>query len=94
MSGKTKPVRKRLPVIPAGVEPAVSPQVHRSIPALISLAHSPLLPRSPSVSAVSLRKSQVPSKHKEGGPVVRKPSSEGEDSSVTVAVRVRPLNKR
>ena len=90
MSGKPKPVRKLLPVIPAGVEPAVSPGLARS---------KALLPRA-STSSVSKTcrdagKNQIIPRAKElpAAPSL-KAYNEGEDSSVQVAVRVRPFSKR
>lgn len=85
MSGKAKSVRKMLPVIPAGVEPAVSPRIVRSGPIQTSLSHSPLDLLLDTTMTSSLSR---PRTHP------GKSSKEGEDSSVTVAVRVRPLNKR
>ena len=102
----SKAVRKVLPVIPAGVEPALSPRVpHSSKPVLSLLAHSPLLPRSSSlphskvaqlkakencdsISAGGLHNSRVERK------VQRSAGEDGEDSAVTVAVRVRPFSRR
>lgn len=54
MSWSNKPIRKVLPAVPAGVEPASSPRpAHtRSNPAFALLAHSPLLPRSQLPSSV------------------------------------------
>lgn len=89
-NGKAKSARKKLlPAIPAGVEPAVSPHMARPNLALASFTHSPLLPRSPNIST-HINKSQVSSKPKDK----QRPSNEGEDSAVTVAVRVRPFSKR
>lgn len=82
MSGRPKPVRKLLPVIPAGVEPAVSPGVARS---------KAFLPRASLVGKTrDTGKNQTAPRTKELPPAY----NEGENSSVKVAVRVRPFSKR
>lgn len=92
MNGKAKPVRM-LPVVPAGVEPALPPRAAPTNPALASLIHFPILSKSGNTS-VPLNKSKATPRSKDGSSV-RKPScGEGEDASVKVAVRVRPFSKR
>ena len=96
MSSKVKAARKVLPVIPAGVEPAVSPRTSRANAALATpVAHSPLISRSGNNVSLLSRSQPASRRSKDVAPgPLRKPSREGEDSSVRVAVRVRPLSKR
>lgn len=71
-----------MPVIPMGVEPVLTPR------AALAQTHSPAQQRA---GKGSLNKSKVRPKDASS---VLKPSSDGEDSSVRVAVRVRPFSKR
>ena len=84
-SGKAKASarKKLLPVIPTGVEPAMSPHL---TPPNLDYSQSPLLPRT--VNPPSSNKKQTSGKTNSRVP------GEGEDSAVRVAVRVRPFSKR
>ena len=81
MSVKPKSVRV-LPVIPAGVEPVLSPR---------AVLAQTLPPAQQRPGKGSISKSKVRAKDASS---VLKPPNDGEDSSVKVAVRVRPFSKR
>ena len=82
--------RLLLPEIPTGVKPAASPLTTRALREMLS--DSPSLPRSPNVTREG--RSQVSREVVTAMAGIPLSAKDGEDSSVRVAVRVRPFSQR
>lgn len=86
---KPKGRKLQLPEIPVGVKPAASPLTARAVRALSTAA---VPPRSPNLTKESWNQPQKENVVTMAG--IPKSTKDGEDSSVCVAVRVRPFSQR